>query len=229
TKMAHFIPCQATIDSKGTARLFRDNVFRLHGLPSYVVSDRGPQFRSNFTRDLYSLLKIKRLLSSGHQPQTAGQVERINQVIEQYLRGYCNYQQDDWAELLSLAEFAYNNTLSAGIGMTPFFANYGMHPRYDVQLRQEAEAPPPLELKNFQDQMAKLEEFLRTEMKYSQAAASEYANQKRSAPPVFKVGDEVWLLRRHFRTSRPSNKLDFKRVGRFKILAKVSSHAYKDR
>src|SRR5690606_38671915 len=117
TKMAHFISCTTDIDSEGTAKLFRDYIFKLHGLPSYVVSDRGPQFRAQFLGDLYRILKVERQLSTAHHPQTDGQTERVNQILEQYLRGYCNYQQDNWFELLSLAEFAYNNTLSSTIGM----------------------------------------------------------------------------------------------------------------
>ena len=202
-------------------------MYKLHGLPFFVLSDRGPQFASQVTLDLFRLLKITRQLSSGHQPQTDGQTERINQILEQYLRAYCDYQQDNWADLLSTVEFSYNNTISSTIGMTPFFANYGFHPRYEIILRDGHAPPPESELVDYQDQLAKLEEYLRTEMKYAQAVASENANRKRSSPPVFKVGDEVWLLRRNFCTTRPSDKLDWKRVGKYKVLSKVSSHAYK--
>jgi len=122
SKMAHYIPTTTTVDSKGIAKLFFDNVFRLHGIPDSVVSDRGTQFVSEFIRALTSLIGIKQKVSTAFHPQTDGQTERVNAIAEQYLRAYCNYQQDNWSELLTMAEFAYNNTLSATTGLTPIRA-----------------------------------------------------------------------------------------------------------
>ena len=136
-------------------------------------------------------------------------------------------KQDNWSDSLTMAEFCYNNTLSSTIGMTPFFANYGYHPRYELVTKPDATPPPPAEIRDYASQLQKLEEYIQAEMKYAQAIASDTANASRSALPAFKVGDEVWLLRRNFSTLRPSNKLDYKRVGRFTIIEKISSHAYK--
>lgn len=227
SKMAHFIPAPTEVPAKLVARLFFDHVFRLHGLPSYFVSDRGSNFVGKFSRTLCKMVGIQPQTSTAYHPQTDGQTERVNQILEQYLRGYVNYQQDNWVDLLSMAEFCYNNTLSSTIGMTPFFANYGFHPRYEIVARQDVPLPPMPKIQSFQDRLQSLEKHIQAEMRYAQAYASEQANRSRSAPPVFKIGDEVWLLRRNFKTRRPSDKLDFKRVGRFKILAKISSHAYK--
>src|SRR5690606_21086339 len=119
TKMAHFIATTSDVDAEGTARLFRDNVFRLHGLPRSIVSDRGTQFVNSFMRDLCKLLQIKQNLSTAYHPETDGQTERINQVLEQYLRGYCNYMQDDWIDWLSMAEFAYRNASGHWIHQGP--------------------------------------------------------------------------------------------------------------
>ena len=80
---------------------------------------------------------MKQNLSTSFHPQTDGQTERVNALIEQYLRGYCNYQQDNWTELLTMAEFSYNNTLSSSTGITLFYAMYGEHPRYLIQSRPE--------------------------------------------------------------------------------------------
>src|SRR5690606_24229284 len=110
--------------SETTAKLFRDTVFRAHGLPDNIVSDRGTQFNSDFTRALCRLLNIKQNMSTSFHPQTDGQTERVNGILEQYLRGYCNYQQDNWNDLLTTAEFAYNNTVSSTTKVSPFFANY---------------------------------------------------------------------------------------------------------
>lgn len=226
SKMAHFIPAPTEVPARSVARLFFDNIFRLHGFPSYIVSDRGTNFVGQFSRALCKMIGIQQQTSTAYHPQTDGQTERINQILEQYLRGYVNYQQDNWVDLLSMAEFCYNNTLSSSIGMSPFFANYGYHPRYEI-VQHSDELPPIPELQDFQNRLQSLEQHIKAEMRYAQACASEQANRSRSAPPRFQIGDEVWLLRRNFRTRRPNDKLDFKRVGRFKILEKISSHAYK--
>src|SRR5882672_2902721 len=75
---------------------------------------------------------MKLHFTSGYHPEGDGQTERTNQTLEQYLRVYCNYQQDNWSELLPLAEFTYNNTPSATTSITPFFANKGYHPNLTV-------------------------------------------------------------------------------------------------
>jgi hypothetical protein len=226
SKMAHFLPCRSDIDSEGIASLFRDGVFKHHGLSDDIVSDRGTIFKSQFMRALCKLVGIKQKFSTAFHPQTDGQTERVNALLEQYLRGYCNYQQDDWSNLLTMAEFAYNNTISSTTRMTPFFANYGYHPRYEILTRPGAQ-PTPQQVVDYSEQMRKLDSHLQAEMKYAQAAQSEQANRHRIPSPVLNVGDKVWLLRRHIQTSRPSSKLDFKRLGKFKIIEKVSSHAYK--
>ena len=229
SKMAHFIPCTDEIDSEGTARLFADHVFRLHGLPRSVVSDRGSVFASKFTRALCKILQISQNMSTAYHPQTDGQTERINAVLEQFLRAYVNYQQDDWHDLLTFAEFAYNNTISSTTGVTPFFANYGQHPRYQIIQSDgpDTAVPTPDELKDFQENFEQLEKHLQAEMKYAQAVQAEYADNRRSSPPVFRPGDKAWLQRRFITTTRPSNKLDFKRLGPFEVLERVGSHAYR--
>ena len=91
------------------ARLYRDHVFRLHGLPRKIIHDRGPQFDATFMKELYKLLRIEGNPSTAYHPQTDGQTERVNQELELYLRMYVDYRQSDWSEWLALAEFAYNN------------------------------------------------------------------------------------------------------------------------
>ena len=135
TKMAHFIPCLSTDTSVDFAKLFEQNIHRLHGLPKDIVSDRGTLFTSMFWRDVCRQLDITQNLSTAFHPQTDGQTERINGVLEQYLRVYSDYMQTNWASLLSLAEFAHNNTVSASTGKTPFFANYGYHPHFTGTIR----------------------------------------------------------------------------------------------
>jgi len=109
TKMAHFIPITQE-DSPPVARANLENVWKYHGFPEDVVSDRDSTFTGSFFTDLYNYLGIKRSMSTAYHPQTDGPTERINQVIEAYLRSYCDYEQNHWASMLAMAEYAYNNS-----------------------------------------------------------------------------------------------------------------------
>ena len=131
--MVHFIPTNGTLTAEGLASLFHDHIWRIYGIPSSITSDRGSLFTSEFWKHLSQLLDTKQNLSTAFRPQTDSETERTNANMEQYLRIYCNYQQDNLVELLSMAEFAMNNTKSATTEMTLFFANYGFHPEYTVQ------------------------------------------------------------------------------------------------
>jgi len=109
SKQAHFIPMHTMVTVKGVARLFLHQVWKLHSLPKCVVLDRGPQFVAHFTRELYCLLGIKLASSTAWHPQTDGQTERVNQELNQYLWLFVNKWQDDWYDLLPMAEFQHNN------------------------------------------------------------------------------------------------------------------------
>jgi len=128
SKQAIFIPTHDTITSAELAHLFVNYVFSKHGVPSHVTSNRGSEFVSHFFRSLDTTLNMRLHFTSRYHPEANGQVEQTNQTLEQYLRVYCNYQQDNWSELLPLAEFVYNNAPSATTGVSPFFANKGYHP-----------------------------------------------------------------------------------------------------
>ncbi len=128
TKMAIYLPCRKDTDSPELARLFFENVICQHGVPDNVITDRGPQFTSRFWNRVCTYMTTDHRLSTAFHPQTDGQTERQNQTMEQYLRAYVNYEQDNWVELLPLAQFAYNNSVHASMKMTLFFANYGYHP-----------------------------------------------------------------------------------------------------
>jgi transposase InsO family protein len=133
TKMAHFIPCNKTNISKETVRFFMDIIYKYHGLHDDIISDRGSQLISKFWQSLFKILKVKIKLSSTYHPQTNGQTERINQVLEQYLCCTINYHQDNWTELLPLVEFVYNNTIQGSTQQTPFFANYLTSIKWKIQ------------------------------------------------------------------------------------------------
>src|SRR5882724_1210339 len=132
SKQSLFIPTHDTIMSPQLAQLFVLHVFSKHGVPSHVTSNHSMEFISHFFQSLGTALDMKLHFTSRYHPEGDGQTKQTNQTLEQYLRDYCNYQQDNWSELLPLAEFAYNNTLSATTSITPFFANKGYHPNLTI-------------------------------------------------------------------------------------------------
>jgi len=224
TKMAHFIPCKKSITGEETARLFLDNIYRYHGLPDDIVSDRGPQFVSKFWRSLFEILKVQIKLSSAFHPQTDGQTERVNQVLEQYLRCNINYQQDDWTLHLPLAEFAYNNTVHASTQQTPFYANYGYHPKFDMLKPIENENPAAVD---FATRLSELHALMKIHLREAQDRYKGAADKLRKESPSFIIGDKVWLIRRNIKTTRPCDKLDYRRLGPFPIQQQVNPVAFR--
>jgi transposase InsO family protein len=111
TKHAHFIPIHTIINAKGTALLFLKEVWKHYGTPQVVVLDRGPQFIARFMHELYGLLGIKLAISMAYHPQTNGQTECVNQVLEGYLHIFTSQRQDDWDNLLPLGKFFHNNNV----------------------------------------------------------------------------------------------------------------------
>ena len=226
SKMSHFIPCSDTITAKDLSSLFLQNIFRLHGLPKDIVSDRGSVFNSKFWQDLLNQFNVKSNLSTAFHPQTDGQTERINSVLEQYLRIYVNYQQDNWSSLLPFAEFSYNNAEQASTKKSPFFSNYGYHPslQFNQVISQSSSVPASDDLIQ---QLQALHEEIKSEVSLAQQQQALYYNQHHRPTPDFKVQDSVFLSARNISTLRPSKKLDHKNLGPFKIIGKIGSHAYR--
>jgi len=123
TKMSHFIPCSKDLDARQFAILFMKEIVRLHGLPHDIITDRETLFTSDLWKETTGKPGIERRLSTAFHPETDGQTERTNAILEQYLRAYINYQQDDSCDYLPLSEFAYNNGYQETIKHTAFLAN----------------------------------------------------------------------------------------------------------
>jgi len=136
-KMSHFVATTEKMTAEGLARLFRDNVWKLHGLPESVISDKGPQFAAGLMRELNKMLEIETKLSTAYYLETDGQTERTNQELEQYLRIYVNHRQNNWSEWLATAEFAFNNKVHTATKMLPFQVNYGKEPRMGFDIRKK--------------------------------------------------------------------------------------------
>ena len=109
-------PCKKDITAKQMSELYLNNVWRRTGLPTQVISDRGPQFAAKIMKELWNKLDVKASLFTAFHPQTDSETECVNQEIKQFLRVFCNFQQDNWAELLPFAEFTHNvRTYSATV------------------------------------------------------------------------------------------------------------------
>src|SRR5467141_332717 len=202
TKMALFIPTFRDIDAEDLAHIFLSQVFAKHGTPTDIVSDRGKHFISRFWRSLCQLLSIKAHLSTAYHLETDGQTERVNQILEQYLQIYINYQQDNWVNFLPLAEFAYNNTSHSETMVTPFFANKVFHPKLEVSLASvvlDAAHSVASDLKE-------LHQYLHDQIAHALKKYAVHSASYRLLIPPFSVGDTVWLDFHNVRTTHPSKK-----------------------
>jgi hypothetical protein len=130
-----------------------------------------------------------------------------------------NYQQDDWLALLSQAEFTYNNTTHTSTGVSPFFANYGFHPQFSLEI--PGDSVNPLAEKRAK-RLGQVQQDLMAELKMTHEWQKKQADRRRKDHPNFKVGDKVWLLRKNIVTTCPCAKLDYKRLGPFKIAKLVN-------
>jgi hypothetical protein len=162
-------------------------------------------------------------MSTAFHPQIDGQTERLNQTIEAFLRAYVNHQQNDWVELLPLAEFAYNNTIMTTHGMTPFYANYGYHP-------SSGSAPPgsntlPVHSIAYGHWMKAIYEDCKKELEKTSDQMKKYADKTRAESPRYNKGDLVMLNGKNIKTRHPSRKLDHKLYGPFEILELISPTA----
>ncbi|KAJ9526162.1 hypothetical protein QJQ45_009619 [Haematococcus lacustris] len=128
SKMVHFVPCRESMNAESFARLFIDNVFKHHGVPREIISDRGSHFTNHFWASIMTILGVKECKSSAYHPQSDGQTERYNRTLEEMLRHYISPAQSDWPFFLSLAEFAVNNSWQESIQSTPFLVNTGQSP-----------------------------------------------------------------------------------------------------
>jgi hypothetical protein len=165
-------------------------------------------------------LGIKVNLSTAYHPQTDGQTERVNQVLEQYLRIYSNYHQNDWSIHLPLAEFTFNNSINQSTKFSPFFAHHGYHPRSDAFSTLAPHSPDLLDVisETVDDLKSNL---VKAQERYKLAA------DRRRLDREFQVGDMVWLSTRNLSSRRPSRKLDYRRLGPFPIIERIGPVAYR--
>ena len=136
-KMVYFIPTTEKILAEELARLFRDNVWKLHRLSKSIISNRGLQFTAGLIRELNRMLEIESKISIAFHPQTDKQTERVNQELEQYLRMFIDYRQEQWPDWLRITEFVYNNKVHSSTKILLFKANYGQDPRIGFEVKKK--------------------------------------------------------------------------------------------
>ena len=195
TKMAHAVPCTKAITAKETARLFIQTVFRHHGMPRAIVSDRGTQFIAQFWQSLLNQLGTKLLLSTAFHPQTNGLTERVNGTLMEALRILSLEQVDDWDEWVVFAEFAYNNSIHSVTRQTPFYLNSGQEPRVPLSLLSALHIPINLENPSATREFTKLHRHLQQAQNAIIEAKRRMASQAkhRNKPSPYKTGDLVLL------------------------------------
>jgi len=224
TKWAIFIPTHTSLTSGKLADLLFRMVFSLHGLPTHITSDRGSKFVSKLWRYLMGQLGVNLRLSTAYHPQTDGQTERVNQVLEQYLRVFTSYNQDDWSALLAQASFAYNNSIHSAIKSTPFYANFGYHPRWIDELKPTSASEVP-EAKRIAESIIEIHETCAANIAEANASYSKYYDAKRKEAPNYQVGDKVMLSMENIRTRRPMKKLDVRQAGPYEISEIIGERA----
>jgi transposase InsO family protein len=226
SKMIHCIPTTTTVDAPALAKLFLKEVVRHHGVPSSIISDRDPRFTSSFWQELWKQLGTRLAMSTAYHPQTDGQTERANRTIEDILRSCVNLKQNDWDEMLPLAEFAYNNSKQVSTGFSPFYLNTGQHPG----LPSSSVAPAATNGNATAEEML---ERLFSDLKVAEANVSaaqskqqQYANQHRRESE-FEEGEKVLLETANINLkAKITPKLSGRFFGPFTIKRKLSPLNY---
>jgi hypothetical protein len=220
TKVAHFISVKTTHNGRELADLYISRIVSLHGVPKTIVSDRGTQFTSRFWGKLHEALGTK-------HPQTGGQTERVNQILEDMLRAYVLSYGAKWEDCLPFAEFSYNNSYQASLQMAPFEALYGRKCRTPLNWSETGESQVfgPDIIREAEEQV----QLIRNRLKAAQSRQKSYADSRRR-PISFQVGDFVYLRvtpLKGMQRFHVKGKLAPRYIGPYKILERRGAMSYK--
>lgn len=224
SKMTHFAPTTTTVGAEGLAKIFVATVFRQHGLPSSIISDRDTRFTSHFWREVFRLLGTHLYMSTAFHPQTDGQTERMNRVLEETLRHYISPNQDDWDDHLPLIEFAINNSKQRSTGVSPFSLNGAKQPRVPIDLHLKSKVPAADEY----------QVVMRTRISNAKKCLEAAQNRqkldadKNRRDVVYEVGQKVLLSTRNIQLKTPgTKKLTPKFIGPYSVVATIGKAAVK--
>eukprot|EP00877_Chromochloris_zofingiensis_P013639 jgi/Chrzof1/8529/Cz03g14150.t1 len=230
TKMVRCIPTTINVDGPTVAKLFRQQVVRLFGVPKIIVSDRDTKFMSEFWRALFASLGTRLNFSSSYHPESDGQTERVNRTLQQVLRCYAATNPSSWEQHLDLVEFAMNSAQHASTGLSPFYLMYGYQPETPISLTNPLHSSRNNKVQAAADmlqQMAKELALAQDLIKEAQDAQAAYANKGRREH-TFAVGDSVMLSTKNLSFPKGSSKkLLPKFVGPFEITEVINPVAMK--
>ena len=222
TKIVYFIPTTEKMSTEELARLFRDNIWKLHSLPESIISDREPQFMAGLMQELNRMLGIESKILMAFHPQTDEQTERVNQELEQYLRMFIDHRQEQWPEWLGTAEFTYNNKVHSSTRMLSFKANYEQDPRIGFEGRKKGKYE---RAERFVTKIKEIQEEAKAVLGKAQEEMKKYADKKRAEVDDYKLEDLVMLSTKDLKyqmVRRRTEKLTKRFVGPYKIKKIVS-------
>ncbi len=223
SKMAIFIPTSTTIRTKDLADIFLHHVYSKHGLPSDIVSDRGPKFASKFWQTFCSKLKIDRKLSTAYHPQTDGQTERDQSISRTVHSNLLHLPAGRLGRMASSRRSQLNQSDHTSTGVSPFFANYGYHPSFEVVDGLEVSTPG----RRYVEDLAAIHDSIRATLHKAQADQKRFADQRRTSNHKIEVGKQVLLNSKNIRTTRPTRKFAERMLGPFEVIQEVSPVAFK--
>lgn len=228
SKMVHFIPCKKTTDASQVATLFFREIYRLHGLPLSIVSDRDTRFLSHFWRSLWKMLRTSLDMSSAYHPQTDGQTEVTNRSLGDLLRCLVGGNIRSWDKVLCQAEFAHNHAVNRSSGFSPFQVVYGLIPRGPLDL---SVAPDRTRFHGCAcDAVEEFHSIHQQVRDNLEAAASKYKAKVdlHRRDVQFNVGDLVWaVLTKDRFPAHTYNKLKARKIGPLEVLEKINNNAYR--
>ncbi len=228
TKNSHFLPLRHPFTAKEVARVFLDSIYKLHGCPKSIISDRDKVFTSSFWKELFQLLGTQLKMSTSYHPETDGQTERVNKCLETYLRCMCFQHPQKWCKYLSLAEWWYNTNYHTSLGTTPYMALYGVTPPSILVAAAETATHP--EVKVWGQERERLTKELRDKLQIAQNRMTQQADKHRREKE-YEVGSWVYLRLQLYRqvslAARNNPKLAARYYGPFEVTARVGKVAYR--